>query len=118
MSTESHIPILALLNQLKPENNAHNSGIKRVFVNHHQVQSALTQFAHGTMQPGQESGFHAHATMDEYFYFIKGEGIYTINEQEYKAMPETFIRIGAGSKHNLKNNSTIPLEFVYFGVAL
>lgn len=76
------------------------------------------QFAHGCMQPGQESGVHSHATMDEYFYFIKGDGVYTIDDQEYKVAAETFTRIGAGSKHNLKNNSTVPLEFVYFGVAV
>src|SRR5205085_12601721 len=108
----------ASLHDLKAESNSHQSGIKRVFVNREMTNSALTQFAHGTLTTGQESGFHSHATMDEYFYFIDGNGEYVISDNVVAATAETFIRIPAGSVHNLRNVGDTDLVFVYFGIAL
>jgi len=115
---EKKSPLFALLDQLKEENNSHSQGVKRVFVKNGDNASALTQFAYGRMRKGDESGFHSHATMDEYFYFIKGKGLFSIEEENVGTVPASFIRVAAGARHNLKNEDEEDLEFVYFGIAL
>ncbi len=106
-----------LAKQIKAEANSHSQGIKRVFINNNDTTTALTQFAYGIMEPDEQSGTHSHKTMDEYFYFISGNGIYEINDQIIEIVPETFVCIPRGNKHNLINKSDKALEFVYFGIA-
>ena len=109
---------ISLLENLLTKNNVHLQGIKRVFINNDETNSALTQFAQGVMQPGHESGIHCHATMDEYFFFIKGTATYFIDSQKIEIKPNTFVRIPAETNHNLINSGETALEFVYFGIAV
>ncbi|GAB3930821.1 cupin domain-containing protein [Mucilaginibacter myungsuensis] len=107
-----------LLAHIAAEPNAHARGMKQVFTKNSDTDSALTQFAYGVMSKGDRSGRHSHATMDEYFFFIKGKGIYHIADELIDLLPTTFVRIPAGTEHELINDHNEPLEFVYFGVAL
>src|SRR5947208_2672084 len=105
------------LKDISPEITAHNTGEKFIFLSNRDTSTAITQFAYGKLLPGEESGLHHHATMEECFYFITGEGEYLIENNFYKINPKTFVRIPKGVKHLLKAYGIEPLTFVYFGVA-
>lgn len=108
---------IASLSQLAEIKNAHLQGLKRVFVTNDESETSLTQFAYGTFQPKQESGLHHHETMDEYFYFLKGNGHIIINNDLKIIAATTFIKVSAGVKHNLINAGDDNMEFIYFGIA-
>lgn len=108
----------AVLDELLPQLTAHNQGTKRVFIRNEETDSALTQFAHATLNPGEQSGLHVHDTMDEYFYFLSGIGTYVINEKEVEVSSTSFSFIPAGASHNLVNTGNQPLQFVYFGISV
>ena len=108
----------SLLGELPGLDNAHLQGIKQVFMTSEETNSALTQFAYGVMEPGQQSGDHIHSTMDEYFYFITGSGTCAIAEEIIQLEPSGFLRIPAAVKHNLINNGSEKLVFIYFGIAV
>ena len=107
-----------LVQQIRSELNRHARGVKHVFISNKDTRTALTQFAYGIMAPGDQSGVHFHETMDEYFYFIKGNGVYEIGDQSVEIIPETFVSITSGTSHNLINTGDSTLEFVYFGIAI
>ncbi len=109
---------VAVLEQLIKIENSHAQGFKSVFLTNEDTSSALTQFAYGYMSHGDESGLHVHKTMDEYFFFIKGNAEFQIGGITVPVKPSTFIRVPAGEPHNLINNHNNQLEFVYFGIAV
>lgn len=106
------------LEDIEGEPTAHLSGLKKVFLDNNDTDSKLTQFAHGMFAPGEVCELHAHQTMDELFYFIRGTGIYKVDGEEIILKPATFLRIPAKSHHELINNGKSNLEFIYFGIAL
>lgn len=96
---------------------AHGEGKKQVFLGYNDTATAITQFAYGVFEPGEKCSTHVHATMDECFFFLKGEGTYTVGENVYALQPYSFLRIPAGTPHELQAGGSGTLEFVYFGVA-
>ena len=96
---------------------AHGMGRKFVFLNNDDTATAVTQFAFGSMAPGEGCEEHTHPPMDECFFFLKGNGKYQVGDIIYDLAPESFLRIPAGIPHSLLAAGTENLEFVYFGVA-
>ena len=97
---------------------AHGEGEKFVFLKQEDTTTAITQFAFGKFLPGEECALHLHPTMEECFYFIDGEGEYTVNDVVYMIRPKCFLRIPVNTMHALKATGDQPLTFVYFGVAI
>jgi mannose-6-phosphate isomerase-like protein (cupin superfamily) len=113
--TETGIQI-ALLTSLEEQLTSHSSGLKRVFINNN-TETPLTQFAYGSLKKGDQTGVHVHKTMDEYFFIVSGEGVLECGAENFTLIPKTFLKIPAGTNHNLSNNNDRVLEFVYFGIA-
>lgn len=109
--------IFEYLENIEGEPTAHLSGLKKVFLTNEDTTSNLTQFAHGTFKPGEICELHIHPTMIECFYFIKGNGEYQVGDENVKIRPGSFLQIPANTPHELVNNGSENLEFVYFGVA-
>ena len=107
----------ARLEDLTAELNSHSQGLKKVFIRNEDTDSNLTQLAFGSMQEGESSGLHTHPTMDEYFYFLKGQGLFVIENDRYDLEPSSFVRVPSGHRHELKCTGVEGLEFVYFGVS-
>jgi mannose-6-phosphate isomerase-like protein (cupin superfamily) len=110
--------LLSDLSNIVKESTAHGSGLKQVFRSNDGLPSNLTQIAFGTFLQGESCEEHTHQTMDEYFFFIQGKGVYTIEDKDYELKPGCFLEIPAGVKHSLRATSETPLKFVYWGVAL
>ena len=109
--------IFELLQNIPAITTAHGEGKKQVFLNNGDTITALTQFAYGVFEPGEKCSMHTHPTMDECFFFFKGTGTYTIDGSVYALQPNAFLRIPAGTPHELEANGSSTLEFVYFGIA-
>ncbi len=107
----------ACLEDLTSQLNSHAQGLKKVFIRNEDTRSDLTQFAFGSMQDGDSSGLHTHPTMDEYFYFIKGLGLFIIENERFELKPSSFVRVPSGHRHELRCTGAEGLEFVYFGVS-
>lgn len=108
----------ARLDELIVQANSHSQGLKRVFIKNEDTDSSLTQFAFGSMQEGESSGLHTHSSMDEYFYIIKGQGLFIVEENCYELVPSSFVRVSSGQCHELKCTGDDGLEFVYFGISI
>ncbi|MEO8710474.1 MAG: cupin domain-containing protein [Parafilimonas sp.] len=109
--------IFQWLSNILPVANAHGKGEKFVFLTQQDTQTALTQFAYGKLIPGEEVNQHLHPSMEEFFYFLSGEGEYVIDDIVYSIKPDSFFRIPANTLHILKVTGTQPLTFLYFGIA-
>lgn len=109
--------ITAHLAQLEPVLTAHAQGAKQVFLRHGDTQTSLTQVAYGMFAPTDFCDLHTHPTMEECFFFLKGQGVYTVGEQHIPLQEGVFVRIPAGVPHRLEATGPEPLEYVYFGVA-
>jgi mannose-6-phosphate isomerase-like protein (cupin superfamily) len=110
--------VYQLLSNITPIVTAHGEGEKFIFLTKEDVQTKVTQFAYGRLLPGEKCAGHFHPTMEEFFYFINGEGEYTIDDVVYNIKPNTFFRIPVNTLHALRTTGTQPLTFVYFGVAI
>jgi len=96
---------------------SHGSGIKRVFINNEDTNTALTQFAWSRFESNQFCEKHTHPTMDEYFFVKKGFGTYEIGEETLSIKEGDFLFIPANTPHRLLVNSTNNfLELIYFGI--
>ncbi len=95
----------------------HGNGLKKVFLQNEDTNTALTQFAWSRFEPGEYCDMHSHLTMDEYFFVYKGSGTYQIGNEILNIIEGDFIRIPANISHKLyvdKKNQT--LELIYFGI--
>jgi mannose-6-phosphate isomerase-like protein (cupin superfamily) len=109
--------ITASLLHLEPESTAHAQGSKQVFLRNADTPTSLTQMAYGQFAPTDYCELHAHPTMEECFFFLKGTGIYTVGNQDIPLQNGVFVRIPAGVMHRLETTGSEPLEYVYFGIA-
>ena len=109
--------ISSMVTTLERELTAHAQGYKRVFLTNDDTPTKVTQVAYGEFGRTHYCELHAHQTMEECFFFLRGEGTYTVGDQSIKLYPGVFVRIPAGILHRLEATSEEPLEYVYFGVA-
>lgn len=112
------VKLFEYLENIKGEPTAHLSGLKKVFLNNNDTNSAITQFAFGVFSPGEICDWHKHPTMIESFYFIKGIGKYYVAGEIVEIRQGTFLTIPANTEHKLVNDGIENLEFVYFGIAI
>jgi mannose-6-phosphate isomerase-like protein (cupin superfamily) len=110
--------LIKILQNIKKEPNSHNQGYKQVFLKNLDTLTNLTQFAFGSLDMNNETGFHQHDSMEEYFFILKGCGILFLNNDEYLISSNSFIRIPSKTQHQIKNINISPLEFIYFGISL
>ena len=101
-------------NNISRENISHGNSKKKVFENPGFYSSTFTQAAFSTMLPSEICKEHFHESMIEFFYFISGKGIYTIENKEYTVMEGTYLRIDPYEKHSLK--AIEELSFFYMGI--
>jgi len=94
----------------------HQIGEKRVFVTNDFCQSNLMQAAIGLLALDEIVENHLHPTMEEFFYFLEGEAIFSIDDKDYNCSKGTFIKIPINTMHQLKADSDI--KFIYWGIAI
>lgn len=57
-------------------------------------------------EPGQELGIHQHPNSDQVFFFVEGDGIYTVGGEEKAVGPTDSTLAPAGVDHGIKNSGS------------
>lgn len=67
--------------------------------------------AHGVLHPGQRSKRHI-LTSSEVYYFIAGQGRFTIDDSVTTIEPGTTIYVPPGGQQSLENIGAVDIEFL------
>jgi quercetin dioxygenase-like cupin family protein len=97
---------------ISPVHTAHQAGSKKVLAGEFQFPVIIKQVAVGRLLAGDRIEAHTHPDMDEYYFFLKGNGTMRVDESTYELKAGTFIIVTAGSEHELSCDDS-PLEFYY-----
>lgn len=69
-------------------------------------------FSHVTINPGCSIGYHPHHHETEFYYILKGEGVFNDNGEEVLVHPGDICATGFDQFHSLENQSSEPLEMI------
>lgn len=69
-------------------------------------------FAHVTLEPGCSIGYHTHTGETEFYYILKGEGVFSDNGTEVTVYPGDICATGYGEGHGMENRGTETLEMI------
>ena len=69
-------------------------------------------FAHMTLEPGRSIGFHSHEHETEFFYILKGEGLFNDNGTPVTVKAGDVCSTGYGTSHSMENVSDAPMEMI------
>ena len=69
-------------------------------------------FAHVTIEPGHSIGDHPHEHETEFYYIIRGEGLFHDNGENVAVRAGDICATGYGQTHGLENNSDENLELI------
>ena len=72
----------------------------------------LALFSHVTIQPGCSIGYHDHTHETEFYYIIRGEGLFNDDGQEIPVHTGDVCATGGGKSHSIENTSGEPLELI------
>ena len=64
------------------------------------------------MPAGTSEKLHYHQVAEQFFYILKGEAVFYINEEKYPVKQGESISIAPESKHFISNESTEEIEFL------
>lgn len=94
---------------------AHAVGLKKVLLANDETESAVTQIAVTTFNPGESAEPHVHSTMDEHYIFLEGDGVMTIGGKDYCCHADSYLLVQAGTVHTLRAVSR--MKFITIGIA-
>lgn len=57
------------------------------------------------LKPGEEIGSEVHDDGDQFFRFEAGEGVVTVDDNQYEVADGDSVVVPAGAKHNVRNTS-------------
>ncbi len=69
-------------------------------------------FAHVTIEPGHSIGDHPHVNETEFYYILKGEGVFNDNGTEVILHAGDIAATGWGETHGIENKGTEDLEMI------
>lgn len=85
-----------------PASTSHGVGEKRVIAKREDVGYPIIQIARTLLTVGEKVEPHTHPTMDEHFFFLKGESEITIDETVRCCKADDYLYIPAGHRHAIK----------------
>lgn len=104
------------LNTIEETTVSHNPVIKKQVMIAPGEIPAITNFSRAVFPPGEIANAHAHNDMTEVFLIESGQGIMTVDNQDYAMNPGDCITVHPHETHELKNTGNEPLSVIYFGV--
>lgn len=76
----------------------------------------MTQIAVTRLAEGEVAAEHRHESMEEYFYFLKGEAVVRIDGRELLCHEGDFLQVERGRSHSVLAKSEV--EMLTMGVAV
>ncbi|EMA59654.1 cupin domain-containing protein [Halorubrum lipolyticum] len=64
------------------------------------------------LTPGEGHERHTHPDSEEVLYFLNGEGVQTIGDEEREVTPGDMVYIPAGVEHSTENTGWEPMRFL------
>lgn len=107
--------MLKHLDQIVPRPTSHGVGLKRVLLSGDETETAVTQIAVTRLVEGDMAAEHRHESMEEYFYFLKGEAVVCIDGRELLCREGDFLQVECGRSHSVLAKSEV--EMLTVGVA-
>lgn len=108
--------MLKHLKDIEPVLTSHGVGTKRVLLAASETDSSITQIAVTSLSQGEEATAHKHDSMEEYFFFLKGDARMSVDGEEVLCRQGDFVRVECGSIHVL--TALTDIEVITIGVAL
>jgi mannose-6-phosphate isomerase-like protein (cupin superfamily) len=72
---------------------------------------------HLLLPPGTSVGPDTQADMSEVYFVLNGDGAVTLGAETAPIHTGDAVPVALGEKHEFRNNSNVPLEFMVFGIA-
>jgi len=69
------------------------------------------------LPPGTSTGPDTQADMSEVYIVLDGDGSVTVGSETAQIHKGDAVPAGLGEKHEFKNDTSAPLEFMVFGIA-
>jgi mannose-6-phosphate isomerase-like protein (cupin superfamily) len=94
-----------------------NGALKRVLLRHEEAASPYLMFLNEVyVAPGETITAHQHEDMEEVFYFLEGQGMMQIGQEEVRVAPGDRIIVPIQTVHVLTNIGDTEMKFICFGV--
>jgi mannose-6-phosphate isomerase-like protein (cupin superfamily) len=93
-----------------------HGALKKVLIRHADVDSPLMFLNEVSVAPGEDLKAHSHYDMEEVFYFLEGEGVMRVEQEDYAVAPGMSFVMPARVEHYLINTGPTPMRFICFGV--
>ncbi len=107
------------LDEIEPVAVSHDPHLKkRVLLKDADTRSNLKMLNHARLAPQEGFRAHSHPTMEEVFYFLEGEGQFTLGETSFAVGAGDCVLVQAATPHACTNTGEGSLAFLSFGVAL
>ena len=94
----------------------HDSGTKKVLFNWQDVDTPCRQISIASFHAGDVCEEHRHETLDEHFYWLKGQGCFVIDGETIPFSAGDYIYVPAKSNHSIFISADS--QCVCIGVAL
>lgn len=107
------------LDDIEPTAVTHDPHLyKRVLLKDTDTCSNLKMLNHACMAPREAFRAHSHSTMEEVFYFLEGQGRFTLAHESFEVRAGDCILVSPATPHACTNTGEGVLTFLAFGVAL
>lgn len=105
-------PIFRQLQLVQAVRTSHGVGAKRVLLAQNETATSITQIAMTELHAGEVVESHAHETMDEFFLFVEGRALVTIEGTEYVCEKGSFLCVPHGQSHVMKAITEVTVECI------
>jgi len=67
------------------------------------------------LKPGKKMAekAHGHNLLDETFYFVEGDGVMIVNDEEFAALEGSVFLVEPKEMHNIRNDSQKSIKIVF-----
>lgn len=106
----------ANIKMVKLQNAFHEDEVSRVprnFIKGNELNEIdFNSCDHGTYFTGGGVAAHKHENLEEIFYFLRGTGVVTLNEQEISVKAGSVVVVPPETNHSIKNTGEDVLQHV------
>ncbi len=78
----------------------------------HLVNNKMLSVILETMPPGTKEVRHRHSTCQQFFYILKGEATFVIEDEELKIKKDEGVHIKPNMMHQIMNHTDKEIEFI------
>jgi len=108
--------IVRKLSEINELLTTHGIGYKKILLSNTESNTNLMQAAVGRLITGENIENHVHVTMEEYYFFLSGSVLFSIDKIEYLCNSGYFIKVPCNTFHNIVVKEDC--QFIYWGIAI